>query len=186
MRYMMMKVFILGLMFFISKVMALGQDTDIRCEVGGLDFNLSQADPGYLINFGSFSLFADGKKDEERGVVEIAKFYKLPRTKLILSVFIGYISKIGHISKGEELGNQVIVQQMVLSKKRVPFSSESGLGEFFGNDKMTKNIIDTVQIVYSTKAFDGSEGMTVSMPFLGKKKPVPIMMTCKKLKKTNK
>ena len=179
MRDMTIKIFLIGLALFVCKAptLAQNQDADIRCEVGGLNFNLSQDEPGYGFDFGSFSVFADGK--EKEGGTYITKSYKLPRINLILSVSVGYIPK------SEELNNQLIIL-MVLSKKRVPFSSESEFGKFFDNDVMTKNVIDTVQVIYSMKTFEGSEGIIVSMPFLGKRKPVSIVMKCKKVKKEDK
>ena len=112
MRDIMMKICLIGLVLFIVKATALAQDqdTDIKCEVSGLDFNLS-GKPGYLIDFGNFLLFADGKKDEE-GVITVVKFYKLPRTELILSVGMVYVPN------DETSSIPQLMTMMVLGKKK--------------------------------------------------------------------
>lgn len=178
-RNMTMKLFLFGLVLLICKapVLSQEQDTDIRCEIGGLDFNLSQHDPGYLINFGSFSLFADGEKSkEEEGAVGIAKFYQLPRTKLILSIGVGYNPN------GETPSDPQLMVMMILGKKKAPiYSSDFGFDE-----KMMKELVTATTAGYPIEAFDkGREGW-FGITFLGKKKPVPIMMRCKKVKKASK
>ena len=173
MRNMVMKVFILGLMFFIGKSTVLAQDVDIKCEISGLDLNMS-GKPGYGIEFGSFSLFADVEKSkEEKGAVEIFKYYKLPRTKLILSVLVGYApeSKLSSVPQ--------LRTMMVLGERKVPFFSNTEFDKFF--DGSTKHAVNYVLVGYPLAAFDkGGEG-TFYMPFLRKKKPVHIMMKCKKV-----
>ena len=167
-----MKIFLIGLVLFLGKATALAQyqDIDIKCELSGLDFNLS-GKPGYLIEFGSFSLLADGK--EKEGVVYVAKFYKLPRTKLILSVLVGYApeSKLSSVPQ--------LRTMMVLGERKVPFFSNTEFDKFF--DGSTKHAVNYVLVGYPLAAFDkGGEG-TFYMPFLRKKKPVHIMMKCKKV-----
>jgi len=172
-KQMIIKMILLSLLLFVGKMTALAQNTDIKCEVSGLNLNLSQDDPSYGFKFGSFYLFADGKEvKEEKGGVVITKFYKLPRTELILSVAVAYSPK------GEMFGEQSIMQQMVLGKKRFPFFSDSKLDEFFDGD--TKHAVSDVSVVYSVKAFDKGNKGALLINFLGKKKPIQIAMTCKK------
>jgi len=167
MRYMILKIFLLGLMLFASKVSTLGQNTDIRCEVGGLDLNLSQDEPGYGIKFGSFSLF---EKKDARG--RITKFYKLPRTKLTLSILVFYAPE-NKISSAPQL-----IATMILGKRKVPVSSDSEHNKFF--DEITKHAVIEVSAGYPMKAFDEKSLAGLSMSFLGKKKPIQIFMQCKK------
>lgn len=170
MRSIIIKITLLVLVLFTVKVPALGQNTDIRCELDGLDFNLSGDDPGHLINFGSFSVFADGEKAKgEKGRAVVAKFYKLPRTKLILSIFILHYPK-DEVSLGPQLS-----MSMILGRKRVLVPS-SNLDE----ERMLKDAVGIANTWYPLKAFDdGFEG-SLSTAFLGKKKPAAITMTCKK------
>lgn len=177
MRDMTIKIFLIGLALFVCKAptLAQNQDIDIRCEVLSTDYNVLGSKA--LSDFGSFYLFADGKKDEE-GLTEIIKYYELPRTKLILNILVGYVSK------NESFGNQVIGKQMILGKKRIPLSSDSERYRFF--DEATKHAVNIVSAVYSIKAFDEESKGMLSMQFLGKKKPIAIMMKCKKVKKEGK
>ena len=171
MRSIIIKMFLIGLVLYIGKLPAFGQNTDIKCEVGGLNLNLSQTDPGYGFNFESFSLFADG--EEKEGAVGVAKYYKLPRTKLILSVGVGYVLN------GKTSSSPQLITMMNLGKKKVPISPDAEAYNFF--DEITKHAVSHVQVRYPLAAFDkGGEG-TFYMPFLGKKKPIQIFMTCKKV-----
>ena len=168
MRYMMMKMILLGLMLFASKVPVLGQNTDIRCEVSGFDFNLSGDDPEYFTIFGSFLMNTSARGEKSL----INKFYKLPRTKLILSVLTYASPKDGTL-------DDTLVLSMFLSEKRVSPSD-------FEDEKTTKGLVNSTQAVYPITAFDKGDLGVLSMPFLGKKKPVQIMMKCKRVKKAGK
>ena len=156
MRNMIAKLFLFGLVLLLGKapVLSQEQDTDIRCEIGGLDFNLSQSDPGYGFEFGNFFLFAEGKKDKE-GAVGIARFYKLPRTNLILSVGVGYVPN------GETPSDPQLMVMMILGRKKAPISSDAESDKFF--DEITKHAVSQLQVGYpmwrlSTKDVrDGSE-----------------------------
>lgn len=168
-KYMIIKICSIGLVLFIGKATALAQDQDVRCEVNSLDYNLSQDEPGYGTKFGSFSLFINNEEMEEKEVpIHAIKFYELPRTKLILSVLV-------HVSKYEKLDSTQLVLSMVLGKRRVAFSPG-----FFDGEEWAENTVGLAQAVYPVAFFDrGGEGM-LSTGFFGKKKPVQIMMTCKK------
>ena len=167
MRNMVMKVFILGLMFFIGKSTVLAQDVDIKCEISGLDLNMS-GKPGYGIEFGSFSLFADVEKSkEEKGAVEIFKYYKLPRTNVILSVVAGYVPN------DDEFGTHLVLS-MFLGKKKILLYPD------FDNEKIAKDAINFAFAFYPIRAFDKGVKGLLSTAFLGKRKPVFIMMKCKK------
>lgn len=169
MRNMILGIFVLGLLLFTVKVpvLAQDQDVDIRCELSGLDLNLS-GKPDYLIDFGSFSLIADGEEvKEEKGGTMITRFYKIPQTKLILSVFVAYTLK------NESFGEKVIAQQMILGKKRFSITSPE-------IDEETRYLVSSAFVVYPVKAFDEEGKGVLSMSFLGKKKPIRIWMKCKK------
>ena len=165
MRNTIIKMVLLSLVLFVGKVPAFAQETDIKCEVSGLDLNLS-GKPDYLIDFGSFSLLADGKKDEE-GMVEITKYYKLPQTKLILSVAAGYVPN------DDEFGTHLALA-MFLGKKKILPSPD------FDNEKIAKDAITVAFAFYPIRAFDKGVKGLLSTAFLGKRKPVFIMMKCKK------
>jgi len=161
MRNMIIKMILLGLMLCVGKASVLAQDVDIKCEISGLDHNLS-GKPGYLIEFGSFSMF------ENDGHGMITKFYKLPQTKLILSVFAGH-----HPKDEPKPIEDVLIMSMVLGKKRIsPLSDEP--------EEMTKYAVGVAQAWYPMEIFDkGSEGL-LHTSYLGKRKPIQIVMTCRK------
>ena len=169
MRDMTIKIFLIGLALFVCKAptLAQNQDADIRCEVGGLNFNLSQDEPGYGFDFGSFSLLADSKKDKE-GVVEITKYYKLPHTKLILSAVATYVPN------DDEFGTHLALI-MFLGKKKILPSPD------FDNEKIAKDATNVAFAVYPIRVFGKEVKGLLSTAFLGKKKPVVITMTCKKV-----
>ena len=174
-KYMMIKICLVSLVFFVCKAPALAQDQDIdiKCEVSGLDLNFSQEDSEYGFTFGSFSVFADGKELKgEKDVIMATKFYKLPRTKLILSIFVL------HYPKDELTPYAQLSMGMILGKKRAPTLSPD-----LDEEKMTRGAIGIANAWYPIKAFnEGVEGR-LSTAFLGKERPVHIMMQCKKVKK---
>ena len=114
------RICLIGLVFFVSKATVLGQDTDIKCEVISFDLNLSGSKA--LSKFGKFFLFAEGKElKKEKGVVIANKFYKLPGTKLILSIAAGFLHQ------NELTPHDQFSMSMILGRKRVPLmpSTES-------------------------------------------------------------
>lgn len=161
MRSMIIKLFLLGLIFFISKARALSQDIGIECDISSVDFNLSGSHPDYLVKLGSFSMFEDGV---------INKFYKLPRTKLILSVSVVHYPK-HELTPSED----VLMMLMALGKKKISFFSD-----FLEDEKMVKDTINLAQTGYPIELFDKGGKGVLSTAFFGKKKPIQIAMKCKK------
>lgn len=169
MRSMIIKVFLLGTMFFVSNVKVFTQEVSkaaIQCEVSGVDLNLNSDNPDYRIEFGSLSV---SEKDEER---TITRHYKLPRTKLILSVSPYYVKK-GDITspfmKGDYLG-----VGMILGKKKILPSDD------IGDEKLTRSVVDIAESMYPIKALGKGGKGVLTILFLGKKKPIKIMVECKK------
>ena len=162
---MIIKMILLSFVFFLGNTTAFSQDMGVKCEVVGLDHNLS-GKSGYLIEFGSFSV---SKKEV------ITKFYKLPRTELILSV-LAYAPKV---PKYEKLSGTLVVT-MILGKKRFPVASPD-----FDDEEMKKDIVSATSAGYPIGSFNkGGEGL-LSMPFFGKEKQIQIMMKCKSSKLMN-
>ena len=98
------------------------------------------------------------------------KYYKLPRTKLVLSVLADYVPN------DDEFGTHLVLS-MLLGKKKILSSPD------FDNEKLAKDVINVTFALYPIRAFDkGAKGL-LSTSFLGKRKPILIMMKCKKVKK---
>lgn len=150
-------MFLIGLVMFTGKGTALGQNTDVQCLVVGQDSNFKSDDPRYFINFGSFSVSEKGKQ------VKITRHYKVPRINQILNVLV-YFQEEG----------QAITQVMMLSKKRVSRFSD------FDDEKLMRDVISHVSMVYPVEDLDETEGGGLSIQFLGKKKPVRFAMMCRK------
>ena len=69
-----------------------------------------------------------------------------------------------------------MIVSMILGKKRISPSSK------IDEEKMIKDAANVVFAGYPIGSFDkGGEGM-LYMPFVGKKRPVHIIMKCKKVK----
>ena len=157
MRGIIIKMVLLGLMLFANKVPALGQNTDVQCQVVGGDLNFKSDDPRYFINFGSFSVSENGEQGK------ITRHYKVPRINLILNVLVYF--------QGE---GQVITQVMTLSKKKISRFSD------FDDEKLMRDVISHVSTLYPVEDLDEAEGGGLTIQFLGKKKPVRFAMMCRK------
>lgn len=137
MESMIIKVFLSGTMLFASNVKAFAQEAgkvSIQCKVSGVDLNLSSDKPGYRIEFGSLSV---SEKDEEN---LMTRYYKLPRTKLILIVSIHYDKNddiTSPLMKGGYLG--VI---MILGKERF-FPSDD-----IDDEKAMMALVDSAESMY--------------------------------------
>ena len=83
------------------------------------------------------------------------KFYKLPRTKLILSIFVL------HYPKDELTPYDQFSMSMILGRKRVPLMPSTESDE----EEMMKNAISISQTVYPIKAFDGGGEGKLSTKF---------------------
>lgn len=171
-KHVVIKMVLMSLIFFVSKVLVLGQNTDIKCEVSSLDLNLSGSKASSEL--GSFSVFVGGKElKEEKGVIIANKFYNLPGTKLILSIAAGLLSQ-NELTPYEQFS-----MSMILGRKRFPLMPSTEPDE----EEMIKNAISIAQTVYPIKVFDGGGKGELSTQFLEKEKPVLITMKCKKVKK---
>lgn len=153
---MIITMFLIGLVMFTGKGTALGQNADVQCQVAGIDSNFKSDDPRYFINFGSFSVSEKGKQGK------ITRHYKVPRINLILNVLV-YLQEEG----------QVIIQVMMLSKKKISRFSD------FDDEKLMRDVISHVSMVYPVEDLDETEGVGLSIQF---QKPVRFIMMCRKLR----
>jgi len=102
---------------------------------------------------------------------KMIKFFRLPDTKLIISIAILYSSSSG--STDTKAPPDELVMSLISGKKRY----KTGFNGFENTKKVRKDVVTTAANRMPLKSFESGEVMTV---FLGKKEPVVISLECAK------